>query len=424
MNMRVVGIVVATLTLAGAATAAAKTHAKPKPAATPAAAAAAAAPAGKPAAAPAPAAAGRGCPKGKEWIAVPAVTYKADNIGGTGPIASGDMNGDGNLDFVGGNPGRGAAVYLNKGDGTFTAKSYPWPDPSLANAIALADFDGDGKLDIVGYGNGADGHVSVMLDNGEGGFKKGVEVEYAGSSHGNIAVGDFNRDGAMDFALNGYPGIKVYLNAGKGKFSAGVGYAGEGVGLVTADFNGDGRLDLATYDAKHVYLWMGKAGGAFAKPVAIDLTEEHGATGDGLRTADFNGDGKPDIAAFGQSGYTSAVTILLNKGDGTFGEPISFKVAENGEASAMAAGDLNGDGKADLVVSNRKNVLVFLNDGTGKAFGDATPVSAAWPGGGNAYSGDLVIGDFKKNGVSGIVVMQGGNGETPSQAVVLHGGCD
>jgi hypothetical protein len=47
-------------------------------------------------------------------------------------------------------------------------------------------------------------------------------------------------------------------------------------------------------------------------------------------------------------------------------------------------------------------------------------VSASWPGGGNAYGGDLVIGDFKKNGVSGIVVMQGGNGETASQAVVCR----
>ncbi len=352
----------------------------------------------------------------KEFYLRPGVSYAAGR--GMTPIEVADVTGDKLPDLVTGQP---AGVLVNKGDGTFESfVDSAWPWAALANEIAVGDFNGDGKADIVGGGDGSEAHFTYMFGNGDGTFRKGVEFQYAGSSSMAMSTGDFNADGALDLAATTYPGVLVFLNPGDGKLTGGAPYTTTGVGLVTADFTGDGKLDLATYDKENIYVGAGRAGGTFAPAVAIGIRGA-GAMEDGLVTADFNGDGKPDLAALGEDGYNSQIVVLTNTG-GTAFAATQFKVADQGEARGLAAGDLNGDGKPDLAVSNRKTVLVYLNDGKGK-FHEPLTIAAAWQGGGGTMSGEIRIANLDRSGIGSIVLEQDGNGTDGIKLVVFRGSC-
>jgi hypothetical protein len=136
-------------------------------------------------------------------------------------------------------------------------------------------------------------------------------------------------------------------------------YVGEGPqAVVTADFNGDGNLDLVTANGftqaggSGVSLLLGNGDGTFQPPVSL-AGGRHGA----LVTADFNGDGLPDLAFTTVTPYGALVSVLLNNGNGTFSSAGDFP----GDLNSLAAADLNGDGVTDLVNGTR----VFLGNGDG-----------------------------------------------------------
>jgi hypothetical protein len=148
----------------------------------------------------------------------PAVNYKAGSLPLS--VAVGDFNGDGKLDLVvGDNNDRGSvSVLLGNGDGTFQAAVGSPFDPTGATyytpfSIAVGDFNGDGKLDLAvaddTAGNSAPG-VSVLLGNGDGTFRTGVNFD-AGPSSTSVALGDFNGDGAPDLAVVNSPSTSVVV---------------------------------------------------------------------------------------------------------------------------------------------------------------------------------------------------------------------
>jgi len=237
----------------------------------------------------------------------------------------------------------------------------------LPRAVAVGDFNGDGKLDLaVSYYNsqapGYSAFVSILLGNGDGTFQK--PLSYKG---GNIAppmtlpvaVGDLNGDGKLDLVVANFePGtVSVFFGNGDGTFQPHVDYATPGgavaTSVVVADFNGDGKPDLAVTAAGGLSIYLNSGTGTF--PTRKDYDAGSGFVY--LAVGDFNGDGKLDLAAVdcpqtcqNPNGVAGSIAILLGNGDGTFRTPVNYAVGVS--PVFVAAADLNGDGKLDLAVAN------------------------------------------------------------------------
>ncbi|MGA7755592.1 MAG: VCBS repeat-containing protein [Candidatus Sulfotelmatobacter sp.] len=223
-----------------------------------------------------------------------------------------------------------------------------------------------------------------------------------------VAIGDFNGDGKQDIAVpvysifTSFSDLTILLGNGDGTFEAGpvVGVTGQNVNnAVAADFNGDGKLDLAISlpDANEIQVLLGNGDGSF------DALSPVSATGIFVvATGDFNRDGKPDLVLVNPG--TSSVTILLGNGDGTFTEKTNIVLS--GGAEAVAVGDLNRDGIPDLAVVNyvSQTVTILLGNGDGTL----KQVKAQPSTGIEPLS--IAIGDFNGDGISDLAVSNQNNG--------------
>ena len=317
--------------------------------------------------------------------------------------AVGDFNGDGKLDVVvtnsTSNPAA-ALVFFGNGDGTLNPSSTLVTLPSGDNphGVVVGDFNHDGKLDFATANNTTYyGTVSVVFGNGDGSFQ--APVDYLtwsqnpynpGSNAVSIVAADFNNDGYLDLATldRDSSEISVFINNGSGTFSGPSFYGGwagnNGDGenpqqIAAADFNHDGKMDLvvtaSSYYGAGTAILFGNGDGTFQQPAVSYATDIHLSS---VAVGDFNGDGVPDVVA--SSDPLDTLTVLLNKGDGSFKgardyEPfiISTTNIRGGfpnnfpQPVSVAFGDFNGDGKPDLAVSDNANidVAIYLNNGDG-----------------------------------------------------------
>jgi len=205
-----------------------------------------------------------------------------------------------------------------------------------------------------------------------------------------VTTADFNGDGILDLALPTTNNtVSVLLGTGTGSFGTNVQYGvtGHPVAIIHGDFNGDGKLDIATADffLAEISVLIGNGDGTFQ-------THEEYNTGAGpvaLATADLNGDGFLDIVTVNQKANT--VSVLLSNGNGTFQTNVDYPTG-NGPAG-IVIGDFNGDGKLDLaVVNNTDNTISILLNNGGGTFQAAVPYATA------INPNSITTGDFNGDG--------------------------
>jgi VCBS repeat protein/PASTA domain-containing protein/FG-GAP repeat protein len=304
-------------------------------------------------------------------------------------VVIGDLNGDRKPDLATANKVAGTvSVLLNRGDGSFRPR-HDYRAAGRPRSIAIGDLNGDGKPDLATSNvkhttrlsgrtsaTRTRGTVSVFLARGDGSFAPRHDYRTA-KNPVSLALGDLNGDGTPDLVTASVSPsrvsprhrrgkISVLLNRGGGSFGARRDYgAGRSARSVTiGDLNGDGKLDVAAaseYTRGTVLVFLNRGGGR----LRAGRRYPGGEPAYSVATGDLNGDRRPDLFV---STFRS-VSVLVNRGNGRFRAGVDHPIdripfGDNfGVPVAVASGDLNGDGRPDVVTANdlEDNLSVLIN---------------------------------------------------------------
>jgi hypothetical protein len=314
-------------------------------------------------------------------------------------------------------------------------------------AIAVADVNGDGKPDLLALnecGNNACSlsSLSVLRGKGDGTFGQVTTYRSLGWNAVALAAADLNRDGKQDVVVVNRLSntVDTLLGNGDGTFQPVVTYNSGAIwanAVEIADVNGDGNLDLlvaneagtqvnGNYTTLDVSVLLGNGDGTFQAAVAYDSS---GTSLSSIAVGDLNRDGKPDLVVAIDCGgllncaNPGVVGVLMGRGDGTFPSVVTYGSGAT-DPGWVAVGDVNGDGSPDLVVANRSgSVGVLLGNGDG-TFQPAVTYSS---GGGQSVKIADMNGDGKPDllmvaGGSVVVLLGNGDGTFQSPVTFNSGG--
>lgn len=288
-------------------------------------------------------------------------------------LASGDLNGDGLLDIVAASYYAVAkvSVYIALGNGLYAPRvDYPLQTGG-GKHVVVADLNGDNKLDIAA--TNIFYQLEVLTNKGNGTFNDAVGYNVPGtaSPSGLVAV-DVNHDNRKDLitAIPSKNQIAVFLATAGGSFAAGVAYpAGNAPAMVAAgDVTGDGEIDIVVPNTADQALSIlpGSGSGSFGSPAAVSVPFRP----DNVALANLDADNKLDLLATGSSTQDADhMATLINAGSGLFNSPVVHDTL--GAVISVTAADFNGDGRPDVaaVASHTQDILyslvTFTNNGSG-----------------------------------------------------------
>ena len=287
-------------------------------------------------------------------------------------LAAGDMNGDGSDDLVASSSGTDTvAVALSAGDGTFSAPiEYPAGDSPRAIVV---DLNADGALDVVAA-NSSSADVSVYLNDGSGALTLVGTYPAGASSPRTIQAADFDADGLPDLVVGNSSSIGMLRNLGDGVFDeAMVTLAGasRSNALIAGDVDGDGDVDvLVSYSRSpniNIYAFLNDGSGRFN---AVTIARPDIAVS-ALLLEDIDADGDADLLlAPTQQEQLHVARNEPNAGSDPFSFEDGVVMLVQGDPHTVTLGDVEGDGDLDMVTGNNNaGISILLNNGDG-TFGE------------------------------------------------------
>ncbi|HWP81242.1 MAG TPA: FG-GAP-like repeat-containing protein [Bacteroidota bacterium] len=354
-------------------------------------------------------------------ITTGAFAAKADSITGGSPegVAVGDIDGDGKPDVVVANFGSNTvSVFRNttaSGSLTFASKV----DLTVGSGpydVALGDIDGDGKLDIV-TGNYSAGTISVLRNQSPvGGISFAPKVDsLAGSEPYSVAIADFNRDGKLDIVAANYSTLTVSVlrnqsSPGSISLQSRVPFA-SGNGLypvAVGDIDGDGAADIVvTNQSDNNVSVLRNTSTPSTISFAARVNFVTGTTPGGIGIGDLDADGKLDLVIANRNSNT----ISLLRNTSSIGAPSFAPKADSTTGSypaSVALGDINGDGKLDVVVTNASSytLSVFRNTSSG-----SISLSSRVDFATGIYPWGVIVADLTEDGKPDIGVASSGSNQ-------------
>ncbi|MEW6282273.1 MAG: VCBS repeat-containing protein, partial [Candidatus Eremiobacterota bacterium] len=365
---------------------------------------------------------------GGTFTELAAVTMGAD--AGARGLALGNLDADNDLDVVVANRGSNTVTPLtNDGTGTLAVGTAQASGTTQPTSVVLAPVDaGNAVLDAVVACNGG-GNVRVLLGDGAGGLMAVDGTAYLAANNDNLSTlstGDLDGDGDQDLAVADGPqlfatgtGVNVLLNqnSAAAPFFGAATLAATGQSCrisATGDANGDGRADVFTIEENFArfVVALGNANGTLAYPQLASFTSYVDVT-----TADFNGDGRQDLAGLTTTG-ADHVDIFLQQAGGGYPAAPDESTAGGGTLERLVASDFDGDGRVDLGFTDEATdqFRVVLNSAMGPPFFGGMSQDT---GLGLSPAG-LAVGNLDAGTLPDVVVGRGGTADPPTVAVCVN----
>ncbi len=347
--------------------------------------------------------------------------------------AAGDFDGDGVGDLAA--AGGAGAITIFVGNKSRPLESWRVAPLESGDLLgAAADLDGDGRCDLIAT-RASDATLAVYRSLGASGFDEPVRYATGGSAgffFGYVAVGDLTGDGQTDIVLVRDTSLVAFINTGSGGFAIGtpirVGICFGSRCLAVADFDGDSRQDVVVriigknpMDGTPLRVLLSHGDGTFAPPV--ETVDPDGFNSSGIGAGDLTGDGLADVIACG-----GGVSVYRGRGDGTFDKELPLPLDGSPNWSFVQVADFNSDGLADCAIRMSQgecyfgscpHVVVVLGS---EAEGMSQPglYLVSDPGESSDPLG-LVCGDFNGDGAPDLAELSGTHDGTRLRALMNDG---
>ena len=264
--------------------------------------------------------------------------------------------------------------------GPLFAPYQSYPLAYQARAVAIGDVTGDGRPDLVATEEWAP-VVDVFAQTAAGTLAPPVPypapLPYASTFSGSVAIADLNGDGRRDVVVTSTNAVTVLLQQADGHLGAPLSFAtihssfSNAFKLVTGDFNHDGRADVASIDwgtqSDEVDVFLQPSGGVLSPPVSYIAVHDGY---DDMEAGDINADGRDDIVVMSGQSFSPNLAVLSQTAQGTFGSPAYYSISPFDLCQGVGVGDVNGDGRQDVVASHGGNgpsaqLAIFLQGAGG-----------------------------------------------------------